>query len=190
MVTLLVEIFDDRPLTVASLRQDFGLSTLVKRKERMSTEQNKLIVLQFYQAFDSRKIDQAMALLAPNFIAHMAGVPEPLDSVGFKQFGMAFYLAFTHGQHTFEEVIVAGDKVVTCGTFTATHLGKFRGLPPTGKQIKLSVMHIDRVEGSKIVEHWGQGDVLGLMQQLGIVFLPSPALFSCILKRLLTKLLR
>lgn len=156
----------------------------------MSTEQNKLIVLQFYQAFDSRKIDQAMALLAPGFVAHMAGVPEPLDSIGFKQFGIAFYLAFTNGQHTFESVIVAGDKVVTCGTFTATHLGKFQGLPPTGKQIKLSVMHIDRVEGGKIVEHWGQGDALGLMQQLGVVFLPGPVLFSRILKNLLTDLFR
>jgi predicted ester cyclase len=31
-------------------------------------------------------------------------------------------------------------------------------------------MHIDRVENGQIAEHWGQGDALGLMQQLGIVF--------------------
>jgi predicted ester cyclase len=84
----------------------------------MSTEQNKAIVLQFYEAFDNQNINQALALLAPNFVAHMAGVSKPLDGEGFKQFGMAFYLAFTDGQHTFDEVIVEGDKVVTCGTFT------------------------------------------------------------------------
>lgn len=155
----------------------------------MSTEQNKAIVLQFYKAFDNRNINQALALLAPNFVAHMAGVSKPLDGEGFKQFGMAFYLAFTNGQHTFDEVIVEGDKVVTCGTFTATHLGDFQGLPPTGKQIKLSIMHIDRIENDKIVEHWGQGDALGLMQ-LGIVFLPSPALFPHMLKSLLSKLFK
>lgn len=153
----------------------------------MSTEQNKAIVLQFYKAFDNRNIDQALALVAPNFVAHMAGGSEPLDSEGFKQFGMAFYLAFTNGQHTFDEVIVEGD-IVTCGTFTATHLGDFQGLPPTGKQIKLSIMHIDCVKDGKIVEHWGQGDALGLMQQLGIVFVPSPALFPHIFKSLLFKL--
>ncbi|MDF5731266.1 MAG: ester cyclase [Rhizonema sp. PD38] len=31
--------------------------------------------------------------------------------------------------------MVEGDKVVTCGTFTATHLGDFQGLPATGKQM-------------------------------------------------------
>ena len=159
-------------------------------KEISPTEQNKDIVLQFYGAFDRRNISEAFALLAPNFVAHMAGTSAPLDSEGFKQFGMAFYLAFTNGQHKFDQVLVEGDKVVTCGTFTATHLGDFQGLPSTGKQIKLSIMHIDRVENSKIVEHWGQGDALGLMQQLGIVFLPGPVLLPHILKSLLSKLFK
>ena len=65
---------------------------------------------------------------------------------------------------------MAGDRVVTAGTFTAKHLGTFQGLPPTGNFIRLSIMHIDRVENGQIAEHWGQGDALGLMQQLGIVF--------------------
>ncbi len=153
----------------------------------MLTEQNKAIVLQFYKAFDDRKIEQALDLLAPNFIAHLAGVPQPLDGEGFKQFGMSFYSAFSQGQHKFDEIIVAGDRVVTCGTFTATHLGEFQGLPPTGKQISLSIMHIDRIEDGKIVEHWGQGDALGLMQQLGIVFLPGPKLFPHILRGIISK---
>lgn len=156
----------------------------------MSAEQNQSIVLQFYKAFDNRNIDQALALLAPNFVAHLAGVPEPLDGDDFQQFGMTFYLAFSNGQHTFDEVIVESNKVVTCGTFTATHLGEFQGIPSTGKQIKLSVMHIDRVEDGKIVEHWGQGDALGLMQQLGIVFLPGPALFPHIIKSFAFKLFK
>jgi predicted ester cyclase len=148
---------------------------------------SKAIVLKFYQAFDNRNIEQALNFLAPNFVAHMAGIPEPLDSEGFKQFGMAFYSAFTNGQHQFDEVIVEGNKVVTCGTFTARHLGEFQGIPPTGKQIKISIMHIDRVEDSKIVEHWGQGDAQGLMQQLGIMFFPSPKLIPSILKNILFK---
>jgi predicted ester cyclase len=113
-----------------------------------------------------------------------------LNGEGFKQFGMSFYLAFSQGQHNFDEVIVSDDRVVTCGTFTATHLGEFQGLPPTGKQISLSIMHIDRVEDGKILEHWGQGDALGLMQQLGIVFVPGPKLFPHILRGIASKLFR
>ncbi|MFN6537863.1 MAG: ester cyclase [Nostoc sp. EkiNYC01] len=154
----------------------------------MLTEQNKAIVLQFYKAFDDRKIDRALQLLAPNFVAHLAGMSEPLDGEQFKQFGMSFYLAFSEGQHIFDEVLFAGDKVVTCGKFTATHLGEFQGLPPTGKRIELSIMHIDRVQDGKIVEHWGQGDALGLMKQLGIVFLPGPKLLPHIFKGVVSKL--
>ena len=156
----------------------------------MLPEQNKALVLQFYKAFDDRKMDQALDLLASDFVAHQAGIPEPLNGEGFKQFGMSFYLAFSQGQHNFDEVIVSDDKVVTCGTFTATHLGEFQGLPPTGKQISLSIMHIDRVEDGKIFEHWGQGDALGLMQQLGIVFVPGPKLFPHILRGIASKLFR
>lgn len=156
----------------------------------MLTEQNKTLVLQFYKAFDDRKMDQALELLAPNFVAHLAGVSEPLDGEGFKQFGMSFYSAFSQGQHRFDEIVVADDRVVTCGTFTAMHLGEFQGLPPTGKPIRLSIMHIDRVEDGKIVEHWGQGDALGLMQQLGIVFLPGPKLLPHILKGAASKLFK
>ncbi|HEY9698781.1 MAG TPA: ester cyclase [Trichocoleus sp.] len=156
----------------------------------MLTEENKALVLQFYKAFDDRKIEHALELLSPNFVAHLAGVPEPLDKKGFEQFGMSFYLAFKQGTHIFDEVVVSGNKVVTCGTFRARHLGEFQGLPPTGKQISLSIMHIDQVENGKIVEHWGQGDVLGLMQQLGIVFLPNPKLLPYILKGVVSKLFK
>jgi predicted ester cyclase len=154
------------------------------------TEQNKTLVLQFYKAFDERALEQALALLAPNFTAHMAGMPAPLNGEAFKAFGMRFYSAFSQGQHVFDEVVVADDRVVTCGTFTARHLGDFQGLPPTGKQISLSIMHIDRIENGKIVEHWGQGDALGLMQQLGVIFLPGPTLLPHLVKGVVSKLFK
>ncbi len=151
-------------------------------------EFNRQLILVFYQCFDDRQMDRAVELLASDFVAHLAGVSEPLDRAGFRDFGMSFYSAFSGGKHQFDEVIVTEDRVVTCGTFFATHVGEFQGLPPTGKQIKLAVMHIDRIENGKIIEHWGQGDVLGLMQQLGIVFLPGLKLFPSIIKVGVTKI--
>ena len=60
----------------------------------MVIELNKEIALQFYRAFDDRNIEQAFSLLSDNFIAYMAGIAEPLDKEGFKQFGGEFYTAF------------------------------------------------------------------------------------------------
>ena len=121
----------------------------------MSIEDPKSIVLEFYKSFDNRNIERAFSFLDESFIAYMAGIPGAMDKKSFQRFGMEFYSAFAESQHKFDEVIVADNKIVTCGKFTAKHLGEFQGLPPTEKQIEISVMHIDRVENGKIVEHWG-----------------------------------
>jgi predicted ester cyclase len=42
-------------------------------------------------------------------------------------------------------------------------------ISPTGRRITLTGIHVMRVEGGKVVEHWGQQDSLGLMQQLGAI---------------------
>jgi predicted ester cyclase len=46
------------------------------------------------------------------------------------------------------------------------------GIPPTGNTVTGTEMHISRISEEKIVERWGQGDNLGLMQQLGAI--PPP----------------
>ena len=53
----------------------------------MPTKENKAVVPEFYQAFDDRNIQKALESLAPNFVAHMAGLPKPLDADVFLDFG-------------------------------------------------------------------------------------------------------
>jgi predicted ester cyclase len=43
------------------------------------------------------------------------------------------------------------------------------GIAPTGKQVTLSGIVIDRIVSGKIVEEWEEWDSLGMMRQLGIV---------------------
>jgi predicted ester cyclase len=138
------------------------------------SEENKTIVLKYFEEQDSQNFDKAIELLATNFAAHVLRVRDPVDRLGYKQSLLTFYSAFPDGHHTFEDVIAEGDKVVTRGTFRGTHEGQFRGIPPTGKRVAFPVMHIDRLENGKIVEHWGHGDTLGVLQQLGVV--PTPFL--------------
>ena len=145
----------------------------------------KELVLQFYQSFDDGHFEDAIALLDPHCQVHLAGMPETLNRDQFAEFGQSFFSAFPGGKHQFDEVIVSEDKVMTCGQFMGCHQVSFQGLPPTYKDISLAVMHIDRVKQGRIVEHWGQGDALGMMQQLGILFFPGPKLFLSAIKGLL-----
>jgi predicted ester cyclase len=43
------------------------------------------------------------------------------------------------------------------------------GLPPTGKQVAVPGVEIDRISGGKIVESWTLFDQLGMLRQLGAV---------------------
>jgi len=54
-----------------------------------------------------------------------------------------------------------------------TNTGPLMGMPATGKQATVTGMDITRMANGKVVEHWGQLDMLGLMQQLGVVPMPG-----------------
>lgn len=138
------------------------------------TAQNRALVLRFYKAFDDRHLQTGLSLLSPALIAHMAGIEAPLTQAEFATLSAEIYNAFPDGRHHFSQTVARKDRVTTCGTFTGTHLNTFKGIPATGKQVSFSVMHIDRVSHSKIVEHWGLGDRLSMLQQIGVKVVPGP----------------
>ncbi|TFG67930.1 MAG: ester cyclase, partial [Anaerolineales bacterium] len=42
----------------------------------------------------------------------------------------------------------------------------FAGIAATGKKVTLSGINVERFENGKIVEHWSQFDLAGLMKQM------------------------
>ncbi len=134
----------------------------------MSLEQNKAIVLKFYEAFDRQDIEQGRKLMSADIVSQGLDANPLKGYDAIMQYGVMMFAAFPDGRHILSEVIAEGDKVVTRGIFSGTHQGELMGIPATGKQVTFSVVHIDRVVNGKIVEHWGQGDTLALMGQLGM----------------------
>ncbi|MGV2828370.1 ester cyclase [Myxosarcina sp. GI1(2024)] len=135
----------------------------------MSLEQNKALVLKFYEAFDQKDVELGRKLMSADIKGRDMGTDTLNGYDAFMQYGMMMFTAFPDGRHSLEEIIAEVDKVVTRGTFSGTHRGELMGIPPTGKQVSFSVFHIDRVFDGKIVEHWGQGDIFAMMQQLGVI---------------------
>jgi steroid delta-isomerase-like uncharacterized protein len=141
----------------------------------MSSEANKVLVRRFFEAFNAGDLDGIAALFAPNAIVHNSGAPDPLNLEGFGQLAAGFLAAFPGGQHSIDEVIVEGDKVVTRMTYRGAHTGDLMGIPPTGKHVAVSAMTIDQIVGGKIVETWRLFDQLSMMQQLGVIPTPEQA---------------
>jgi steroid delta-isomerase-like uncharacterized protein len=67
------------------------------------------------------------------------------------------------------DVLIDGDMSASRWTSGGTATGEFRGLPPTGKSYVMSGMEMAKWEGDRIVEQWTNYDLLGALQQAGII---------------------
>ena len=142
----------------------------------MSSEENKALVRRlFEEGLNQNKPDVFYELIAPNFVIYNQPPGFPHDREGFRQLFAMYRNSFPDLHVTFEAEFADGDYVIHRGYGTATHTGEFQGIPPTGKQIEIEFIHIWRVVNGKAVENWVQMDMLGLMQQLGVIPTPEHA---------------
>ena len=135
----------------------------------MSTEENKNIVRRFFEIGPSKgDLSEANKLLAPNFTLH---VPLPCSPgvQGINEVIIACRTAFHDLNVTVEDMVAEGDKIAARFTAQGIHKGAFMGLPPTYKPISMTGIEIFRIKDGKIAEIWGEANLLGLMQQLGIL---------------------
>jgi len=135
----------------------------------MSIEENKSIVRRFFEVGPSRgDLQAANELLAPGFVLH---VPLPCSPgvQGIDEVIFACRAAFEGLQVTVEDMVAEEDMVAARFTARGVHKGPFMGLPPTGKPITMTGMEVFRLENGKIAELWGEANLIGLMQQLGIL---------------------
>jgi len=75
--------------------------------------------------------------------------------------------AFPDIQVTVDETIAEGDTIVFRNTVSGTHLGEYRGLPPTGRAITYEEVFIVHFAEGRVAEGWGLVDVFSQLQQLG-----------------------
>jgi predicted ester cyclase len=136
----------------------------------MSTEDNKALVRRLYtEVMGKGNMTEADVLLSTQYVEHFP-VPTP-GREGLKQLVMMVRSAFPDIHPTVEDAVAEGDKVAVRVVARGTHQNAFMGIVPSGKAVEWREMHIYRVADGKIVEHWGEIDQFGLLQQIGA--LPS-----------------
>jgi steroid delta-isomerase-like uncharacterized protein len=138
------------------------------------SEANKAIARRLIEeAWNRGSLAAVEELVDAGYVGNFAIQPEPLRGPeAYKGFAAGLRAAFPDLEFTVEDLIAEGDKVVVRWTNRGTHRGALMGLPPTGRRVEGTGMWIHRIAGGKIVEEWGQSDVLGLLQQLGAI--PGP----------------
>ena len=133
------------------------------------SEQNKAIIRRFIKEVQNQhKVDAIDEFFSADCKDHSRMVQEA-GPEAHKQFFSMMFNAFPDASFTVHDMLAEGDRVVTRKTFQATYQGDFMGIPATGKQVSMQIFDMMRVADGKITDHWAVADMLGLMQQMGVV---------------------
>ena len=143
----------------------------------MSLEENKAIVRKFFEAVNKRNLAVIDELIAPDYVDNTL---QRRGLENLKKFLRFLFKTFPDWYVNIANIIAEGDKVWIRVKYTATHTGEWRGslplipkrnyvLPPTGKKITFTGVHIYHVVHGKVVERESVYDVLDFYKQLGVI---------------------
>jgi len=128
----------------------------------------------FDEIWNNGNLGVADELFSPDYVNHDPVSPEvPPGPEGVKQIAKMYRRAFPDLRFTIEEMLATGDKVITRWTGEGTHRAPLRGLPASGRQVRITGISIYRIAGGRIVETWVNWDTLGMMEQLGAAQVPA-----------------
>ena len=74
--------------------------------------------------------------------------------------------AFPDLATTIHPIVAEGDWVAHRMVHTGTHLGPFRGIPPTGHRVEFTSIAMNRFHDGIVVENWGLHDIPTLLEQI------------------------
>ena len=132
----------------------------------MSVEDNKVIIRRLYDAFnagDLTAIDEALAVNVVDLLPLEGQAP---GVEGFKERLIRLRKSFPDLSFTVEAIIAEGNMVAERATLRGTHLGKFMGVPATGKRVTGTMMAFNKFADGKVVERGRIINVFGLMRQI------------------------
>jgi steroid delta-isomerase-like uncharacterized protein len=139
----------------------------------MSVEENKSLLRRIPEEIWSKgDMAAADAVLSSDFVNHNPAFGHPPDRDGYKQTVTQLRQAFPDLSMTVELLLAEGDKAAVRFRVRGTHQGPFGAFPASGRSVDFTGTGTARVRDGQIVELWVNGDLLGLMQQLGAAITP------------------
>jgi len=126
----------------------------------------------FAATLSAHDIAAFAALFADDYVNHQISAAAPPAAAGKtpKQATVAFFAARLVGipdlQVAVEAVVAAPGMMAASFVYTGTHGGPLFGVAPTGRLLRFTSCDIFRLNNALIVEHWGMGDIAGVLAQI------------------------
>jgi predicted ester cyclase len=143
----------------------------------MSTPEEAKAVIRRWndEGWSGGNYELAHEIIAPVMTVHGAGGQAVgMGPDGLIQLIKTWRTAFPDGTMAVDDLIVEGDLVGIRNTWSGTQTGEFYGIPPTGRHVEVTSVGLDRVTDGQVVEGWGELDMVGMMQQLGVMPMAGP----------------
>lgn len=134
--------------------------------------EGETILDKFAQTLGAHDLAAFGALFADDYVNHQssAAAPAPAPGISPKAATVAFFGARLKGLPdltvTIEARVVEGDRAAASFVYEGTHQGVYFGVAPTGKRLRFTSCDIFRIADGRIAEHWGMGDIAGVLAQL------------------------
>ncbi len=123
------------------------------------------LVRSFYEGYNEHDLDKNWeSYISPALVNHAFG--GAYDREAWLEVEQGYLSAFPDLDVVVLDQLAEGDKVASRVEMTGTQKEDFFGVPAAGVVGTLHVTFWDRVADGKIVEHWADADVGGLLQQL------------------------
>ena len=126
----------------------------------------------FAATLSAHDITAFAALFADDYVNHQvsAAAPPPAAGKTPKQASVGFFAARLTGipdlQVAIEAIVTSPGRVAASFVYTGTHGGPLFGVASTGRALRFTSCDIFAIRGGRIAEHWGMGDIAGVLAQI------------------------
>ena len=118
------------------------------------------------EIFESGRADSVEGLVTPDFESHpLPGRGPEVMKAAIERVGPAL----SDVRFEIQDTMAQGDRVAVRLISSAIQTGPFMSMPATGRRYEIEEIHIFRIVGERVAEHWHQMDGLGMLRQLGLM---------------------
>ncbi|MFW7269956.1 ester cyclase [Gluconacetobacter sp. Hr-1-5] len=145
-----------------------GVVPLASTSVRAAAE---TVANRFAQTLNEHDLNAFAALFDDDYVNHqLSAAARPQGGVAPKVASVAFFgarlKALPDLTVTIEAMVAQDDRVAASFVYEGTHQAAYFGIAPTGRRLRFTSCDIFRVADGRIVEHWGMGDIAGILAQL------------------------
>jgi len=153
-------------------RQFLSAATLAALASPANAEgDGRSVIDRFAAALGARDVQAFADLFAEDYVNRQRSAAAPAPSgKSAKQATVDFFAnrigAMSDLKVTVEAALATGDMAAASFVYEGTQDGAYYGFAPTGRTLRFTSCDIFRLRDGKIVEHWGMGDIAGVVAQL------------------------